>query len=233
MQPAYLPWLGYFDRTVRSDMLIVLDDVQIDANSQTKFANRNRIRTAQGAAWLTVPIGSKGRRGDLALNRIELAGDTRWQTKHLRSIELNYRRAAYFDCYFPAIEALYQPSYTRLIDLTESFRNELFRMLEIETEVAMASALGVEGTGSERILALCQQVQATSYVSGPFGRDYLDATAFRQAGVELLFHDYAHPQYPQVFQGFESHLSIVDLLMNSGTASRSILLGDEMPFTQV
>ena len=56
-QPAYLPWLGYFERIAMSDLHIVLDHVQFEKGS---FTNRNKVRTGDDAAWLTVPLATKG-----------------------------------------------------------------------------------------------------------------------------------------------------------------------------
>ena len=56
-QPAYLPWLGYFDRIAKSDLHIILDNVQFEKNS---MANRNRIKTPQGDSLLTVPVKMRG-----------------------------------------------------------------------------------------------------------------------------------------------------------------------------
>ena len=76
-QPAYLPWLGYFHRIAVSDLHVVLDHVQFEKNS---FTNRNKVRTASGTPWLTVPVRSKGRFGDLAINEVDIA-DGRWTAK--------------------------------------------------------------------------------------------------------------------------------------------------------
>ena len=62
MQPAYLPWLGFFDRIEASDIFVVLDNVQLDTSSKTRFTNRNKIRTRDGWIWLTLPMMNASRR---------------------------------------------------------------------------------------------------------------------------------------------------------------------------
>ena len=52
-QPAYLPWLGYFDKIRRSDIFIFLDTVQYEKNS---FTNRNKIKSQNGPIWLSIPV---------------------------------------------------------------------------------------------------------------------------------------------------------------------------------
>lgn len=223
MQPAYLPWLGFFDRIAASDVFIVLDHVAIDRNSKTKFANRNRIRTAQGWSWLTVPIRSKGKHRDLLLNEIEVNNETNWRAKHWRAIELNYRRAPYFDDYAPQFQAMFEAAWTHLTALNAAGLKIFMEALSIDKKVLLSSELGCEETKDRLIVELCRKAGAATYLSGPFGRDYLDPAAFQSAGIELLFHDYDHPAYRQCFDGFEPYMSTIDLLFNCGAESAQTL----------
>ena len=50
LQPGYLPWLGFFEQMARVDHFVCYDDVQY---TRQDWRNRNRIKTAGGAAWLT------------------------------------------------------------------------------------------------------------------------------------------------------------------------------------
>jgi hypothetical protein len=223
MQPAYLPWLGYFDRIARSDLHIVLDHVNLDANSKTKFANRNKVRTPQGWGWLTVPLQSKGRHGELFLNQVEVAADTPWRQKHLGALAANYARAPHFAAHREFLAEVYGREWKRLVDLTTATTDYLHRAFGLNCPTRRSSEMGVAGEKDTLILNLCREVGATIYLSGPFGRDYLDAAAFAAAGIELRFHDYPHPEYRQSFPGFEPFMSAVDLLFNHGPASLEIL----------
>ena len=78
MQPAYIPWLGYFDRIAKSDLHVVLDNVTMDKNSKTKFTNRNKSRTPQGWSWLTVPLKSVSKSNEVVINEIEIASGNNW-----------------------------------------------------------------------------------------------------------------------------------------------------------
>jgi hypothetical protein len=223
MQPAYLPWLGYFDRIRRANALIVLDNVAIDRNSKTKFANRNRIRTPQGAIWLTVPILTRGRSDSLAINRLEIDPTQHWRPRHWASLDLNYRRAPHFAEHAPFFERLYATEWQRLAELCRHVTDYLLGALGLTRFVRYASEMNVEGSKDALILSLCRAAGATRYISGPLGRDYLDAGAFAAAGIELEFHDYRHPTYAQAFAGFEPYMSAVDLLFNHGPRSLAIL----------
>ena len=223
MQPAFLPWLGYFNRLALSDVHIVLDHVQLDKSSKTNFANRNKIRTREGWCWLTVPILRKGRSGQLALNDIEISPGTDWGERAWASISHNYGKAPFFASYRDRFEAIFQTKHERLIDVAVATTEALRDAFGIEVPTRYSSELRPAHAKDTLILELVQQVGGTRYVSGPFGRDYLDAQRFQQAGIELMFHDYVHPHYNQVFDGFEPYMSALDLLFNCGPDARTIL----------
>jgi hypothetical protein len=219
-QPAYLPWLGYFHRIAVSDLHIVLDHVQFEKNS---VSNRNKIRTAAGWCWLTVPVATKGRFGNLTLDQLELTADEGWARKHALSISQNYRKANHFPAYWPAFEELYRRRWSRLADLAKEMTRRHLDALGIATPVEYSSSLKVQGAKSELVLRLCQAVGATAYLSGPFGRSYLDLPEFQRAGIKVVFHDYAHPTYEQVYPGFEPYMAAIDLLFNQGPHSHEVM----------
>lgn len=224
MQPAYLPWLGYFHRILSSDLLIVLDNVQLDTSSKTRFTNRNKVRTREGWTWLTVPLKTKGKYGALEINALETDEAARWREKHGRTLSHCYSRADHFAEHSPFFEAFYGKPWHLLNDaMKESTGYLLKRGFALETPCLYSTDLRIEGQKDDLILNLCMAVKATCYLSGPFGRDYLDAGKFRKAGIELRFHDYQHPQYRQAFPGFEPYMSAVDLLFNLGPDARSVL----------
>ena len=66
VQSSYIPWKGYFDLIRAVDEFILLDDVQF---TKRDWRSRNRIKTKDGVAWLSIPVHTKGR----YLQRIEEA----------------------------------------------------------------------------------------------------------------------------------------------------------------
>lgn len=222
MQPAYLPWLGFFDRARRSDVVIIMDHVTIDKNTPTQFSNRNRIKLPNGPAWLTVPINSRGEYANAPLCDLRVVNHF-WCKKHVKSLQAAYAKAPFFDTYAPAIFDLIQEPRELLVEYTEPLRNFFFTSLDIAPKVLFSSEMAPKTAKSELVLELCEMAGATRYLSGPFGRDYLDIKAFEEARIDLHFHDYEHPSYTQIGQGFEPYMSIVDLLFNHGPDTRAIL----------
>ena len=211
-QPAYLPWLGYLDKIASSDVFVFLDDVQFEKSS---FINRNRIKTLQGAQWLTVPVRMKGHMNATLLD-IGMDNSQPWRRKHLAAVALNYRKARFFDYAYPRLEALLGAATQNLADFCwEQLR---FWMVEfgIATRLVRQSQTPVEGTKSELVLNLCRQQGADAYLSGRLGRDYLDLASFEAHGIEVRFQHFNPQPYPQLWGAFEPGLSVLDYWMNCG-----------------
>jgi hypothetical protein len=175
-QPAYLPWLGYFDRIARSDKFVYLDNVQFERNS---FINRNRIKTPHGPIWLTIPVRLK-EHFNKTIADIEIDARQNWKRKHLWSIEQNYRHAPDFTKKFNRLAAIYDTDVPRLSDFC--FSQLLFWLgeLEITTPILRASALPVIGHKSELILTM--QASRRGYLSVRVARPRLSPCRGIQRG---------------------------------------------------
>lgn len=218
-QPAYLPWLGYFDRIIKSDIHVVLDHVQFEKNS---MVNRNKIRTHQDSTMLTVPVLTKGKFQDLSINTLEIDVRQPWRKKHWKAIQQNYSKAPYFKLYAPFLEELYSKDWSDLLSIIKEINVFAFDALNVETKIIYSSDMDIEGEKSDLVLNICKSLTAKTYISGPFGRDYLDQASFDNAGIELEFHDYDHPEYDQVHGSFEPYMCIFDLLFNHGPDSHLV-----------
>lgn len=210
-----MPWLGYLDRIQQSDIFVFLDNVQFEKNS---FTNRNRIKTQSGIKWLTVPVKL---RGHLTSTMLETAisADQPWSRKHLSAIEASYGKAPLFKQNFPKIRHLLNGSETTLADLCWAQLQFWMSEFAITTLVVRASALNLKCKKSELILELCESLGAARYLSGPFGKDYLDESAFAQAGIEIEYQKFEHPVYQQLWGDFIPGLSCLDFWMNAGAGS--------------
>lgn len=212
-QPAYMPWLGYFDRIEASDVHVILDHVQFEKNS---LVNRNKVRTPDGWSWLSIPLKQKGKFGELAINTLEYADYGKWKSRHIKSIQANYARAPQFKDIFPEISNLFEieSDNSKFLNDIERMNQYFLDYLGIKTDIIYCSELGELGKGSEMILNICSRLQADEYLSGPFGRDYLEQDKFKEKGIDIRFHDYQMMEYPQVWPGFETGMCIVDTIMN-------------------
>jgi hypothetical protein len=218
-QPEHMPWLGFFEKLLRADVFVLLDDVQF---SKGDFQNRNRVKGRGGAQWLTVPVAQRfGRK----INEVETAGDA-WRAKHWKTLRSCYARAAHFEEFAGRFEEFYARTWAKLSELNVEAIRMLARAFGVEKEFVLSSTLGAGGQKSELVLNVCKAVGATHYYSGRAGGAYLDAEAFGRAGVEIVVQEFEHPVYEQLFmkeQGFVPNLSAVDLLFNRGAAGLKLI----------
>lgn len=209
-QPAYLPWLGYFHKIAISDIFVSLDNVQFEKNS---FSNRNKIKTANGSAWLSVPIKMVGHMGK-TIKEMEIDNHLNWTEKHWKSIYLNYKKAPYFNLYCDFLEDAYKRQWNDLCGLTEYLTKYFLEELGIKTKISKQSDLKNKGKKQELIVELCKELNADTFVFGKLGENYVDTSYFTQNNINVYFQDYIHPVYNQIWDGFTNNLSIIDLLFN-------------------
>lgn len=219
-QPQYLPWLGYFDKIDRADIFVFLDDVQFKKN---EWQNRNKIKTACGWQWITVPvIHDFGQ----AISEVRINNRVNWRRQHLKSLTLNYKKARYFDKYISFFENVYSQEWLSLSELNIYIIENLLKILGIETKLERSSKLKLPGKATERLVEISRKLGAGTYLSGAGGRLYLEIEKFKSETIGIIFQDFLHPRYDQLYcqrQDFLENLSIVDLLFNQGEKSRDIL----------
>ena len=219
-QPAYLPWLGYFHRVMLSDIFVFLDTVQFEKNS---FTNRNKILTDNGSLWLTVPVGIKGHTKK-RLSDIEISPDSGWKKKHIQSIRQNYAKAPYFEVFFADIEKIIANAGHSFCDFIFTMTAYFFKVMGISTPMVRSSSLPVEGVKSDLVKNICIALSADVYISGTLGKGYLDTHTFAKEQIRIIFQEYRHPVYPQLFEGFQPGMCIVDLLMNKGAEEATSII---------
>lgn len=219
-QPEFLPWLGFFDRIKKSDIFVILDDVGYQKNG---FINRNRIKTGKGPQWITIPV--RGRSPNLKINEIFIDNSKKWSSKILASLQDNYHDAPFFEKYFIFFEKTFDKEWEKIIDLDIYLIKNMCGFLGIKLDIKVASQMNISGAKTERLVNICKTVSADTYLSGPGGKNYMDLSLFEKNGIKVIFQDFKHPQYSQMFsmKEFMTNLSIIDLLFNCGEKSKEIL----------
>lgn len=221
-QPNYIPWPGYFHKLAECDVFVYLDAVQYPRGQS--FAARNRIKTPNGVTYLTVPVSvPKGRQGKASYLEVELA-DERWRDKHLKTVEQSYKRAPHFEEVFELYRSGLEGGQT-LVDLNIGLIETIAGYLGIETKrVRLSETLESFGEKTELIVEICRAVSADAYLSGSGGgREYTDEGLLAHHGLELRYDEYEYPEHPQLWEGFEPNLSVLDMLFNCGRAGRGLV----------
>ena len=224
LQPGYLPWLGFFEQVYQADLFILYNDVQY---TKQDWRNRNRIKTPHGVQYLTVPVGKVPTH--TLIQEVRLPKDSTWKEKHLRLIRQAYQHAPYFALYFEPIGACIQADYAYLQDLDAALIRLLCGFLGLQDrQFCFSSDITYRKTTDKslNLLNICLSVGASALYDGLSARRFLNLTVFRQHGIAVTFQDYVHPVYPQLFGRFVPHLSVIDLLFNTGPQSLDYLTGN-------
>lgn len=213
VQSSYIPWKGYFDLIRSVDEFILLDDVQF---TRRDWRSRNRIKTKDGVAWLSIPVHTKGR----YLQRIQdtTVSEPGWSSRHWQTIRASYARTPFFAAYAEVFEPLYAaPVSDRLSAINHSFITAVCRVLGITTPITWSTDYHSGEGKNERLIELCRRAGATEYLSGPSAGDYMDLDTFAEAGIAVRFADYSgYAEYPQPYPPFEHAVSVLDLLFCTG-----------------
>jgi hypothetical protein len=214
VQSNYIPWKGYFDLIAAVDEFILYDDMQF---TRRDWRNRNLIKTPQGLKWLSVPVRVKGKYTQ-AIRETEIQGSD-WAEVHWKTLCANYARAAHFREIAALLEPLYRErQYTTISALNRRFIETICGSLGITTKLRNSWDYALIEGKSERLADLCRKAGATTYVSGPAAKNYLDENAFTALGITVEWFDYdGYPAYPQLWGEFSHGVSIVDLLFNCGS----------------
>ena len=220
LQPGYLPWLGFFDQMQRADVFVLYDDVQFDKNG---WGNRNRIKSPSGEPhWLTVPVRIDSL--NQKINETKIDNRQPWARKHIGTIRQFYAKAPYLNQYLPALESLLiEREWEYLVDLDLAVIELLRSWLGIERQILRSSQLEIAGERSQRLLNMCLHFGARCYLSGDAAKAYLDLQSFADHGIQVEWQEYQHPVYQQQHGQFVPFLSVVDLLLNCGEKSASII----------
>lgn len=216
VQSNYIPWRGYFDLIRRSDVFVLYDDVQY---TRRDWRNRNRIKTVSGLQWLTIPVEVKGKYTQ-KIRDVKIA-DPEWRNDHWNTMHHAYARAENFKNYSDQIEFLYRSATSEwLSEVNLHLIRGLCGVLGVHTDIRLSSEFLLNEGRSERLLGICRDLKATTYLSGPSAQEYLDVSLFRSAGIEINWMDYSrYPTYPQLHGPFEPAVSVLDLIFNIGPAA--------------
>lgn len=220
-QPDFMPYLGFFDRLNKADIYVIFDNVQY-VRSSRGWTSRDKIKTQKGERWITV--GTKKAARDTAINRILLSEDFDWRDEHINLIRENYKNSPFYDEIIPYISELYSYKCEYMMDFNIESIKMLMKLFDIQIRFVMASDLQPEGKNNALIIDIMKRLGCKKYLSGVGARGYYVPELYEEAGIEVIWQNFAHPVYPQQFGAFIPYLSSIDMLFNCGIErSREIL----------
>lgn len=215
MQPAYLPWSGYFGLLAAADVFVSLDDVQY---RRRYWQARNRILLNGAEHFLTVPVRKVAR--ETPLTDIEVSTDQDWRAHHLQVLRHAYGRHPHGPAVLELVGDVFAAGHTHLAELNMALVQAIAERLEIGTPIVKASTLGCDGRRSDHLAAICNAVDCNHYLSPAGAKEYMTEDRFEEThGIETSFQSFDPYPYDQLkVENFVSHLSIVDVIANKGFA---------------
>lgn len=213
-QPHFLPWLGYFNKALYSDIFVWLDSVQY---RKGYFQNRTRIANSQGhRLWLTLGVHAK--LGTI-INKVSIA-DPRWRQRTLKTVEQCYRKTSYFGRCWPLLSAAISQASDNLSDINfRTFKAVLRLIGDTGLRVVPSSQMDAEAADpTKRLVQLCAQLGASHYIAGQGGRNYLQVAEFERSGIAVVWQEFDPNRavYSQQTGSFVAGLSVIDCLFNVG-----------------
>tara|TARA_Y100000294_G_scaffold177007_1_gene201034 strand:- start:1406 stop:2068 length:663 start_codon:yes stop_codon:yes gene_type:complete len=210
-QPDFMPWLGFFEKLKKSDVYVVLDDVQF---SKRDWQNRDKIKTSQGIKWLTVPVKTK-KSFYQQIGDVEIDSSLNWKSKHLKTIQHSYAQSKYFEKHFVNLSKFYSNYYKKLIDFNLGLIKYISLELRIEKKkIIKSSFLNIKSKGSQKIFDICKSLGSKYYITGEPSRDYLDCENFKKNNIFIEWYKPNYIKYSQLHGEFVSDLSSIDYLFN-------------------
>lgn len=222
LQPNYIPWKGVFDMISRVDTFVFYDDVQYTARD---WRNRNKIKTAQGTHWISVPV-LQDRDQLICDAKIDLTAH--WQIKHYKAFQSAYKRAPFFDQYEYLLDELYMKQTWQKISDLDVFATKLIaKALGLNPTWVLASELNCQGAkDGEKILKICETLGCDYVLNGPAARAFVNDDMFKAKGIVTEYMTYEYEPYPQRFPPFVHEVTVLDTIFNCGPdAPRYIFKG--------
>jgi hypothetical protein len=211
-QSNYIPWRGYFDLINRADEFILYDDAQY---TRRDWRSRNKIKTPNGLQWLTIPVDVSGKYLQ-KINETKIS-DKGWGVKHWQQIKQNYTKAKNFKKYKDIFEELYLSCKEEyLSEINHKFIIAINQILGIKTKIRFSSEFEIYGDQTEKLINICKQCNATTYISGPAAKSYFDEQLANKENIQVKWMNYEnYKEYEQLHPPFEHGVTILDLILNT------------------
>lgn len=224
-QPNFFPWLGYFDKIARSDIFILMDNVQYPKSGAGSWGNRVQLAINRQSAWVTMPL-VRSFHGMLLIRDVQINNSTTWREKLIKTVQMSYARSPFFAQVFPLFKNLVNNPTDSMMDYNESAIRIIATAIGLDASLLVTgSTLATVGAATDLLISMTRAVGGTAYLCGGGSASYQKDDRFAQAGIELIYQRFQPPIYPQInTPAFVPGLSIIDALMNLGfEGTRSLI----------
>jgi WbqC-like protein len=208
-QPQYFPWPPYVHKVMSADIFVYLDTVQFSKNG---VQNRNQIKAAHGAQWLTIAVKHELGR---SIRDTQIA-DAKATIKHWKTLQANYARTPGFERWKDELHELLHHEYRTLDEVAIASTEWMIEKLGFSNQRMRASEIPeTHGRASELVASICKALAADQYLTGTGALAYLQADDFKRMGCEVQVQRWKPFSYEQDHGDFIPDLSTLDLLLNN------------------
>ena len=203
------------------DRFVLYDDMQY---TKRDWRNRNVIKTPQGPKWLTIPVEVKGKFHQ-KINETKISDDS-WAQGHIAQLQQNYRNSNFYVSELGWVEELFaeMSQHDMLSDVNRKCIEIINKRLGITTELIDSRMVTLIDGKTERLVSICEELGAKTYVSGPAAKDYLDESLFLSKGISVEYFDNnGYQEYEQLFPPFSHYVTILDLFFNVGDEAVNLM----------
>ncbi len=209
MQPYFLPYIGYFQLLAAVDSFVLYDNIKY---TKKGWINRNRMLVNGTDKIFSLSLKKDSDFLDIVEREIsqDFSPD-----KLLNQFKGAYRQAPYFEQVFSLLEKIILYEERNLFEFIYHSIVKICDYLGIDTEIRVSSHISVnpELKSQDRVISLCQALDANTYINAIGGMELYDKEAFKTVGIELKFIKSNAFEYVQFNNEFIPWLSIVDVMM--------------------
>jgi len=209
-QPYIFPYFPYYQLVNYVDKFVIFEDVNFINKG---WINRNNILVSGSPILFTIPLEKQSQ--NKLINEIKIFPDIRWKDKFLKTIQLSYKKAPYFNNIYPIIEQIILNKTEFISEMALDSLIKISEYLEFKTEFIYSSKIDIdkELKGQNKILEICKKENATDYINLIGGIDLYSKDIFKENNIKLSFLKSKPFLYKQFKNDFIPNLSIIDLLM--------------------
>jgi len=220
-QPDFFPWPGFFDKYLKSDIFVVLDDAYLSIGNND-WTNRTQVNFFGLKKWLTMPVGKK-ERSYQTLKELEYLQVKASAQRFMNQCKEYYRDRPHFDETFAFLMHCGNFENASLVEYNMNIISNLIEILQLpHIPIMFSSQLDSKGSGSRRIVEIVKILGSENYLSGQGGKGYLSERDFEIHGINLHFNNFVQDFYPQRHSSsFMAGLSVIDLMMEVGSRNAS------------
>lgn len=223
------PWVGLLEQIRLADIFVHYDDVQFSKGS---FVNRVQLKLPEGIRWMTVPIQEFhfGQR----INQLHPHNGKDWRRQHLDLLSRSFVSLPFRNDALALAEFVYGRDYSDLGDLSRASIIALadyFGLMSGRCFVCV-SELGINGSGTDRVLEVVKRLGGKSYITGHGAARYLNHEKFEEAGIVVEYMNYLFTPYPQINGSFTPYVTALDLVANLGRAGIEVIASNTKPWRE-